>query len=117
MAWMRRVVPPLLASLVALHVLAQPIAAIAAAGWRADTVCCCPDQSECECPHGDHGNGSDMLRRCGDAGEAIPPALSKTVAPPRPIEPLAPRDPRPVLPAYIDEDPDEHWTEPETPPF
>jgi hypothetical protein len=97
-------------------VVGQPIAAAASSGWRSDSHCCCPDPTDCHCPDGDNGHDAPNLRRCGNAGEVVSPAMIALVVPaPAPVL-LAPRPvAAPLL--HVRTIPPERWTELETPPF
>src|SRR5262245_43232018 len=111
-----RIALAIAACIVALVIVAQPIAAHAAAGWRADATCCCPDLAHCKCPHGTGGNDAPMLRTCGDAGHmALPELRVIALAPPAPILVA----PAPVAATFAGElaPPGAPSREPETPPF
>jgi hypothetical protein len=97
--------------------LSQPLTAIASSGWREDAHCCCPDPQACNCPAGDHGNGTDMLRRCGGAGTLMTPAVQIAVVPPAPIDRIIAPAPQAAPAPAAEIEPDERWYEPETPPF
>jgi hypothetical protein len=102
--------------LIALHVVAQPVVALAASGWRPDSHCCCPTPEECHCPDGNGGNHAPSLRPCGNSGEMIAPIGHALVpAPPAPLL-IAPRT-AVAVPPRVDTEPTEHLIEPETPPF
>lgn len=58
--------------------LAQPVVAIAEAGWEETSRCCCPDVRDCHCPKGDAAD-HDAMRRCGNSGELVAPALTRII--------------------------------------
>jgi len=104
------------AGIIALHIVVQPVAALASSGWQVDSHCCCPDPEHCQCPDGNGGNDAPSLRACGNTGVMLAPlVIAMLAAPPAP----ALVAPRPIAAAapHIDTRPSEHVLEPETPPF
>lgn len=96
--------------------IAQPLIAVAEAGWRDDSRCCCPSPAECHCPgHDGHGR-EDVLRKCGNSGQLEAPVVPVLVAPspwmglsPVPVNAPSTAAPRPLATQIL--------REPETPPF
>ena len=97
-------------------VIAQPLTALASAGWQEDSSCCCPSPAECHCPGHDGSGDQEDLRKCGNSGQVASPALPSLLLPLRgalPVRGLVTIEVCAALPVCVAQ----LILEPETPPF
>lgn len=111
------VIPRWLAPVVVvLGLLAQSVAAFAAAGVVNEVRCCCPDLESCRCHEHDEPRDDAQLQRCGGAVRELAPVIAVATVPPAPpvLEVVqAPARVVHLVPVLVSD----VVTEPETPPF